>query len=122
MNNIRWGEDRYAWLGEDHYRDMLTPAYRKFSDVIGAEATLKLCKALGGMSVNVPKIDGVRLILRNRELYDRRRAGCTYQQIAKQYGITWGRAYSIIRKLEAEAGRKVDKSATIEGKEQPENA
>ena len=96
----------------------LTPAYRKFSGVIGAEATLELCKAFGGTAVSVPKIDRVLLGIRNREMYDRWLAGCTYQQIAKQYGITWERAYSIVRKLKAEAGQQAGETLTTEAMKQ----
>lgn len=96
----------------------LIPAYRKFSDVIGAQATLELCNALGGMPVSVPTIDGVLLIVRNREMYKRRLAGCTYRQIAEQYGVAWNTAYLIVRKLEAEAGKQTGETVIIEGEKQ----
>lgn len=56
------------WMKEVTY-EMLQPKQQDLAEVIGIEATLKLCEVYGGMqNLYIPKNDKVRKKLRNREI------------------------------------------------------
>lgn len=69
------------------YED-LTRAHRELADVIGVEATLKLCETMGGSSLSV---SGNRFFIRqerDRMMLESYRNGATGAQIAAQYSLT----------------------------------
>lgn len=68
---------------------MLSPAHRKLSDVIGIEATLKICEAFGGEAIYIPLTDAIYAAVRRkwiREEYSEKNA--VPRQIARKYGLS----------------------------------
>ena len=72
------------WMSELTY-DMLQSKQQEIADVIGIEATLKLCEVYGGVqNLYIPKNDKVREKLRNRQIrMDYAHGGHRVSSIAK---------------------------------------
>lgn len=70
--------------------DMLPESQKDFADIIGVEATLKLCEARGGeQNVYIPKNDKVKEALRNREIQrDYARHGHRITSLARQNNLS----------------------------------
>jgi Mor family transcriptional regulator len=49
-------------------QNALPEAHRRFAQVIGVEATIRLCQAYGGMPVYIPKLDSVIAAQRARRI------------------------------------------------------
>lgn len=72
---------------EDITRDMLPEAHRRLAEVIGLEATLRLCEAYGGAPLYIPKMDALvaaRRDLSIRAEYD----GMNTAALARRYGVS----------------------------------
>lgn len=84
-------------------QEMLPAAHRKLSDVIGVEATLKLCEAFGGESLYIPLTDAVYAAVRRkwiREEYAQR--GANTRWIARKYGLSEREVQRIVNDVRPE--------------------
>ncbi len=76
--------------------DMLPEQHQTLIDIIGVEATLALCKGLGGESYYIPKLDGALRNARDKlikEEYD----GSNIKELARKYELTTVRIYTILK-------------------------
>lgn len=86
-----------AWMNKVTY-DMLNEKQKDIADVIGVEATLKLCEVYGGDPLYLPKNDDVQRELRDREirkLYGEQNYKSSY--LKKQYGLSGRTIRNIVR-------------------------
>lgn len=77
------GEDKMEGIT----RDMLPEAHRRLADVIGLEATLRLCETYGGAPLYIPKLDALAAAQRARRIrseYD----GMNTALLARRYGVS----------------------------------
>lgn len=84
-------------------QEMLPAAHRKLADVIGVEATLKLCETFGGESLYIPLTDAVYAAVRRkwiREEYVQR--GANPRWIARKYGISEREVQRIVNEVQPE--------------------
>lgn len=85
------------WMNKVTY-DMLNEKQKDIADVIGIEATLKLCEVYGGDPLYIPMNDDVQRVLRDREI--RRLYGdCNYKSsyLKKQYGLSGRTIRNIVK-------------------------
>ena len=76
------------WMNDVTY-DKLPEAHRKFADVIGVEATMKLCQAFGGEIIYIPMADSVWSVIRRERIRDEYiNQGARIKHLAKKYRIT----------------------------------
>ena len=68
--------------------DMLPEAHRKYAEVIGVEATLKLCATWGGGKPYVPVLDRVYAIMRDEIIRKEFAQGKGVPALARKYGLT----------------------------------
>lgn len=76
-----------AYIMENIPGDMLPEAHRRLAEVIGLEATLKLCEIYGGAPLYIPKLDALLAAQRARCIraeYD----GSNTAQLARRYGVS----------------------------------
>lgn len=69
--------------------EMLTSAHRKLADVIGIEATLKICEAFGGDAIYIPLTDTIYTAVRRkwiREEYLEKNVAP--RRLARKYGLS----------------------------------
>lgn len=76
--------------------DQMPEVYRKFSDVIGIDATLKLCENFGGEQTYIPTISAAYNVFRNAEIIRRYKQGERVTDIAQRYGMTRVNIYNIV--------------------------
>jgi Mor family transcriptional regulator len=72
---------------ENITRDMLPEAHRRLAEVIGLEATLRLCEAYGGAPLYIPKLDALAAARRDRCIraeYD----GMNTATLARRYKVS----------------------------------
>ena len=87
--------DTTAWLDVLEYDD-LPESHKKLADVIGVEATLKLCRVYGGAQWYIPGLNN---------LYDKARAkmirkeynGSNVRGLAHKFGLSTRAVYEIVR-------------------------
>lgn len=80
--------------------EMLPAAHRKLADVIGIEATLKLCETFGGESLYIPLTDAVYAMVRRkwiREEYVHNNSNIRW--IAKKYGLSEREVQRIVNEV-----------------------
>lgn len=78
--------------------DNLPQSHRKIADVIGAEATLKLCEVLGGQSsYYLPGYAFFLRMERDRQIQIDFESGCSARQIAEKYHLTSTHIRNILR-------------------------
>lgn len=65
----------------------LPNTYQQIADVIGVDATLRLCRSFGGMNLYVPKVDKLEAEMR-RESVIRDWNGYNAKELAKKYCIS----------------------------------
>lgn len=65
----------------------LPKPYQQIAEVIGMEATLRLCRKFGGLTLYVPKLDKLAMAKR-RELIAREWDGSNAADLAKKYGCS----------------------------------
>ena len=68
-------------------RDRLPEAHRRLAEVIGLEATVKLCKAYGGAPLYIPKVDALAAAERDRRIRDEY-DGMNTALLARRYGVS----------------------------------
>lgn len=69
--------------------EMLTPSHRKLADVIGIEATLRLCETFGGEAVYIPLTDNVYAAVRRKWIREEYVAkNVAPRHIARKYGLS----------------------------------
>jgi Mor family transcriptional regulator len=76
-------------------REMLPEAHRRLADVIGLEATVKLCEAYGGAPLYIPKLDALAAAQRARRIrseYD----GMNTAALARRYGVSMRTVQTIL--------------------------
>jgi Mor family transcriptional regulator len=72
---------------EEFTREMLPEPHRRLSEVIGVEATIRLCEAYGGAPLYIPKLDALKAARRDERIraeYD----GMNTQVLARRYGVS----------------------------------
>ncbi len=72
---------------ENITREMLPEAHRRLAEVIGLEATIRLCEVFGGAPLYIPKLDALAAAQRARRIrseYD----GMNTQVLARRYGVS----------------------------------
>ena len=86
------------WMNKVTY-DMLPDSQKELADVIGVEATLKLCEVWGGDSSKyIPKNDKVKARLRDMEIRDKFANGnYKVSYIKDQYGLSGQMVRNIVR-------------------------
>lgn len=82
--NDAMGEE---WLDEVT-EDMLPAPQRKLCDVIGLEATLRLCAMWGGSAPYIPTLEAVRDAVRLEHIRQEFMDGRAIAQISRRYGLT----------------------------------
>ena len=75
---------------------------RELADMIGVEATLKLCEALGGRNFTMPGNDWFVRLERNRRIREDFQSGMTAKEIGNLYKITDCCVKRILRASDAE--------------------
>ncbi len=89
---------------EDFTREMLPEAHRRLSEVIGIEATIRLCEAYGGAPLYIPKLDALNAARRDERIraeYD----GMNTQVLARRYGVSRRTVQAVVSQA-AERGRR----------------
>lgn len=92
-----------ALLGRVKYEN-LPENQRELADVIGVEATLKLCEAMGGNKPYFPGPDYAYRIERNQKIFECAQVGATATQLARQFGTS----PTNIRRILREHARQVE--------------
>lgn len=76
------------WFADVRESDLSNPQ-REIAEVIGIEATLRLCQVYGGSTTYVPKNDAVyRTVVQNREIRRRYLLGAKIRDLQSQYGLS----------------------------------
>ena len=88
-------------LGRVKYEN-LPENQRELADVIGVEATLKLCEVLGGQNFAIPGNNWFTRIERNRRIREDFQSGMTAKEIGNLYRITRTHVNRILRASDAE--------------------
>lgn len=78
--------------------DMLPDAHKKLAEMIGVEATLRLCAGLGGSNPYIPFIDSVRSVARNKIICKSFLNGESVAKLAVQYRLTERSIQRIVEK------------------------
>lgn len=85
------------WMSEITY-DMLQPKQQEMADVIGIEATLKLCEYVQGHGLYIPSNDRAFKKIRNRQIrHDYIKGGWSIAALSKKYGLTDVSVRNIVR-------------------------
>ena len=85
------------WMKEITY-DMLPPKQQELADVIGLEATLKLCDYVAGQGMYIPGNDRAFMQLRNRRIRrDYFEKGMGIAALGRKYGLTANRIRGIVQ-------------------------
>lgn len=87
------------WMQEVSY-EMLQPKQQEIADIIGIEATLKLCEYVQGHGLYIPSNDRAFKKLRNRQLRnDYLKGNWSIAALSKKYGLTDVHIRNIVRDL-----------------------
>lgn len=87
------------WMSEVTY-DMLQGKQQELADVIGVEATLKLCEYVQGNGFYIPKNDRAYVKLRNRYLRkDYAENNWSIKALANKYGLTESSVRKIVKDM-----------------------
>lgn len=79
--------------------DELPAGQRAIAEVIGIEATLKLCETFGGEHPYIPRNDALRSCKRARDVHEGYYGqGYSVRELARSYGITDRQVQRIINK------------------------
>ncbi len=63
-------------------------SFRDVVEVLGVEATFKLCENFGGMPLYIPKSDNIRKRLRDIGIQKEYKNGATVEELCKKYNLT----------------------------------
>ena len=87
------------WMKEITY-EMLQPKQQELADVIGIEATLKLCEYVQSHKLYIPGNDRAFKQLRNRQLRsDYLKGNWSIDALSRKYGLTDTRVRDIVRDI-----------------------
>ena len=90
------------WMRDVTY-DMLPDNQKNIADIIGVEATLKLCEHYGGDDLYVPQNDRIKNRLRDRQiqrLYAEKNYKVSF--LKEQYGLSGRRVRGVIQEVRPE--------------------
>lgn len=68
--------------------DMLPEAHRKIAEVIGVEATLRLCEAYEGMALYIPMLDTIYAAVRTDMIRERYKGGEGIARLAREFKMS----------------------------------
>jgi len=80
--------------------DDIPEAHRHIAEMIGLQAFVDLCIALGGVYYYPPKIESITRNARNRKIRADFEAGKSYRELVEKYQISESRVRTLIRKGE----------------------
>ena len=87
------------WMNEITY-DMLQPKQQEIADVIGIEATLKLCEYFQGRGLYIPSNDKAFKKIRNQQIrHDYLKGGWSISALCRKYSLTDVRIRDIVRDI-----------------------
>lgn len=92
------------WM-EEVTMDDLPESQQKFAQVIGVEATIRLCEAFAGEQIYIPKNDALKKTVRNREVKRLYTRGWTVKQIARKYGVSESWVHELVSQVRPEQMR-----------------
>lgn len=84
----RLNSEAFQSLVRNIQYDDLTRAHRELADVIGVEATLKLCEIMDGSDLYIPENRYFFHLTRNQKIFDCRQKGASTAQLAKQFHLS----------------------------------
>lgn len=90
-----------SWMDEVKTCD-LSDAQRKFADVIGVEATVRLCETFAGEQIYIPKNDALRKAMRDREIKRLFTNGWTVKQIARKFDMAEPYVHTLVSEVRPE--------------------
>lgn len=74
------------WMRDLEYED-LPDQHKKLADIIGVEATVKLCEACGGMACYIPVTEGLYVAARHKAIR-RDYNGQNVAKLARKYNLS----------------------------------
>jgi Mor family transcriptional regulator len=80
---------------EEITRDMLPEAHGRLAEVIGVEATVRLCKAYGGTPLYIPKLDAL-IAARRARMIRSEFDGANTAMLARRYGVSMRTVQTIV--------------------------
>lgn len=78
----------------------LPEPHRKFAEVLGVEAALKLSENYGGEEIYIPKIDSVHNMERDAAICRLHAQGLTVKQLCERFGLKRQTIYDILNRNE----------------------
>lgn len=101
--------NNWEWMKDVTY-DMLTDSQKSIADVIGVEATLKLCEVWGGSrDLYIPKNDVIKRFLRDRQIKKAyAQQGYKVSSLKRQYNLSDRQVQRLIRDARPEQVRLED--------------
>ena len=78
-------------------QEMLPLAHRKLADVIGVEATIRLCEMFGGESLYIPMADTVYAAVRRKWIQKEFDLGADTKNLARKYELSKREVQRIVR-------------------------
>lgn len=100
MNNPEWARDVTL--------EMLPEAHRKFAEVIGVEATVRLCAMWGGSNPYIPVADTLYAVVRDRMIRQEFARGIAVPHLAKRYDLTERMIQRIVEDIRPEQTTLLD--------------
>lgn len=74
----------------------LPEQHRKIAEVIGVDATIKLCETYGGMNLYIPMMDAVRTAERDRAIREEYN-GANVARLARKHSLSVRAVYAIVQ-------------------------
>ncbi len=87
-----------------------------FAELLGEKAAA-LAEQLGGRTLTVPKIVGVVRARRDREIWERYKAGESACELARDYGLLWRSIQKIVARVD-KAGRPAAQPRAADSEQQ----
>jgi Mor family transcriptional regulator len=84
------------WGGRTLYVPSSAPAGHPLNRLLGPETADRLCRAMAGDRLAVPKADAVLRQIRSRKIRKRRRDGESVASLAEEFGLTRRRILQIL--------------------------
>ena len=94
VNNLEWAKDVTM--------EMLPEAHRKFAEVIGVEATVKLCATWGGGTPYIPIADTLYTVVRDGMIRREFARGISVPHLARRYDLTERTVQRIVQDIRPE--------------------
>ena len=83
--------------------------FQKVLALVGPEVAAVLCEEFGGTHVYIPKKRTVTRRLREQGIYNDRKAGMSYRDIARKWDMTKGGAYKLCVRVEKQLAEEAAK-------------